>query len=239
MRRILEILRLKHGQGLSLRQISQATWVGVTTVHEVLQRSQSAKIVWPLPEGLTNDALENILCPPKDHGAVRAQPDWAYAYSELRRHKGVTLWLLWLEYRQEHPDGLRYTQFCTNYRAASQSPHLSMRQVHAGGERMTVDYAGLTVPIANRLTEEVEQAQVFVATLCASGLTFCEATWTQTTADFIASHEHAFAFSSSRDRRACRSVATLGQACSIALRYSFTAKGSSRKRSASVRAIEP
>ena len=69
-----------------------------------------------------------------------------------------------------------------------------MRQEHRTGEKMCVDYAGHTVPVVDRETGEVCQAQVFVAVLGASNYTFAEATWTQALSDWIASHVRAFHF---------------------------------------------
>ena len=43
-------------------------------------------------------------------------PDWAKVHTELRR-PGVTLMLLWLEHKEEFPDGDSYTQFTVHYRA--------------------------------------------------------------------------------------------------------------------------
>ena len=69
-----------------------------------------------------------------------------------------------------------------------------MRQEHRAGEKLFVDYAGCTVAVVERSTGEVREAQIFVAVLGASNYTFAEATWTQTLADWIASHVRAFEF---------------------------------------------
>jgi transposase len=66
-----------------------------------------------------------------------------------------------------------------------------MRQSHAGGDKLFVDYAGDGVPVVNRLTGEVRQAQIFVAVMGASNFTYAEATWTQHLADWIAAHVRA------------------------------------------------
>jgi len=55
-----------------------------------------------------------------------------------------------------------------------------MRQTHAAGERLFVDYAGDGVPVViDRLTGEIRMAQIFVAVLGASSFTFAKASWTQ------------------------------------------------------------
>jgi transposase len=66
-----------------------------------------------------------------------------------------------------------------------------MRQSHAGGDKLFVDYAGDGVPVVNRLTGEVRQAQIFVAVMGASNFTYAEATWTQRLADWIDAHVRA------------------------------------------------
>ena len=68
-----------------------------------------------------------------------------------------------------------------------------MRQEHRAGEKLFVDYAGQTVPVQDRLTGTIRQAQIFVAVLGASNYTYAEATWTQTLPDWTSSHVRAFA----------------------------------------------
>ena len=73
---------------------------------------------WPLPEGLDDAGLEAALFPaPLPSRVPRPEPDWGHVHRELQRHKGVTLQLLWLEYRTVHPNGHQYSWFCERYRA--------------------------------------------------------------------------------------------------------------------------
>ena len=114
-------------------------------------------------------------------------------HSELKR-KGVTLTLLWEEYQALHPGGYRYSRFCDLYRDWRGKLTTSMRQVHKAGEKMFVDYAGHTLPIVDRRSGEIQEAQIFVAVLGASSYTFAEATWSQALADWIGSHTRALDF---------------------------------------------
>jgi hypothetical protein len=45
-----------------------------------------------------------------------SEPEWPRVAQELKR-KGVTLTLLWQEYRTAHPDGYGYTWFCERFGA--------------------------------------------------------------------------------------------------------------------------
>jgi transposase len=102
--------------------------------------------------------------------------------------------LLWQEYKEIHPHGYQYSQFCHRYRQWAAKIDPVMRQEHRAGEKMFVDYAGQTVPVYDLHSNQMREAQIFVAVLGASNYTYAEATWTQTLADWIGSHSRAFAF---------------------------------------------
>lgn len=194
MRKIRDALRLSE-QGLSPKKIGGSIGVGRSTVQEYLSRARGAGLCWPLPDGLSDGDLERLLFP-RTAGDVRgsfAQPDWAYVHAELRR-KGVTLMLLWEEYRGVHHDGYGYSRYCELYTRWEGKLSPVMRQRHPAGERLFVDYAGPTVDVVCPKTGEVRTAQIFVATLGASSYTYVEASWTQSLADWISSHVRAFEF---------------------------------------------
>jgi transposase len=195
MRKIKEVLRLHFELRLGLRQIGRSLHLPHSTVGDYLNRATRAGIGWPLPENLGDTALERTLFPPapasSDNG--RPLPVWEEIHTELKR-KEVTLALLWEEYQARHPGGYRYSRFCDLYREWAGKLNTSMRQVHKAGEKMFVDYAGLTLPVVNRATGEIREAQIFVAVLGASSYTFAEATWSQNLADWIGSHTRAMGF---------------------------------------------
>ena len=195
MRKIFEILRLKHECGLNHRRIGLSVGVARSTVCDYLHRAAAAGLTWPLPESMTETEVDRLLFPPAPAGAseLRPQPDWSVVHQELRR-KGMTLLLLWQEYKTAHPDGLRYSWFCQSYRLWAGKLNLVMRQEHRAGEKLFVDYAGQTVPVTERATGEIRQAQIFVAVLGASNYTYAEATFTQTLPDWIGAHVRAFEF---------------------------------------------
>jgi transposase len=161
MRKIEEVLRLHDAGGRSNREIAQTVQVSPTTVADYLRRARQAGLSWPLAEGLTERAVDLALFPPTAASHVkRPEPDWAAVHRQLGR-SGVTLDLLWQEYREQHPDGYQYSAFCLHYRAFAHALPVTLRQSHAPGERLFVDYSGQTVPIVDPTTGEEHPAQIF------------------------------------------------------------------------------
>ncbi|MCP1769068.1 transposase [Bradyrhizobium japonicum] len=194
MRRIKEVLRLKHFQGLPERAIARSVGVSNGVVHSYLSRARSAGLSWPLPEGMTDEDLELLLFPaprPASQSPQRPVPDWSYIDKELRR-RNVTRRLLWEEYRAVNPDGFGYTWFCTTYEAWKGRVRPSMRQIHLGGEKVFVDFAGDTIDIVDPLTGEVQPMKLFVAAMGASNYTYAEACPSESLADWIRAHVNLF-----------------------------------------------
>ena len=195
MRKVHLVLRLYFAAEMSIRAISRSINASPSTVGDYIRRARVAGLGWPLPEGMDERALEARLFPPPESAKTARQPlpDWTHVHRELKR-KGVTLALLWEEYKAEHPDGVQYSWFCDRYRVWAQHVDVVMRQTHRAGEKLFVDYAGDTVPVVDRGTGEIREAQVFVAVLGASNYTFAEASWSQSLADWCASHVRALRF---------------------------------------------
>jgi len=196
MRRVREILRLKHECGASDRAIGRSLGIARSTVALTLDRVAAAGLAWPLSATLSDRVLEAMLyagAGSKQGMRRKTEPDWIHVHRELRR-PGVTLMLLWEEYRTREPGGYGYSRWCDLYRTWEGRLSPTMRQAHPAGERLFVDYAGQTVEVVDGRTGEVRQAQVFVAAMGASSYTYAEATWTQTLPDWIGSHTRALAF---------------------------------------------
>ena len=194
MRKVREILRLKFDRELSDREISKSCSVSRSTVADYLDRFKTSGLSWPLSETINDSELDARLFPQaKGAGCNRSMPAMEYLHGELKK-KGVTLQLLWYEYKQQHPNGYQYSYFCDLYQKWSGKLDVSLRQHHKAGEKLFVDYAGQTVPVKNAETGEIIKAQIFIATLGSSNYTFVEATATQSLPDWIKSHTRAFEF---------------------------------------------
>lgn len=195
MRKIREVLRLKYELNRSNREIGLSCGIGSSTVGDYIQRVRNAGLNWPLPDELSDTALEQLLYPPPTpHNSARLFPDFHEVHKELQSRKNVTLNLLWQEYKEQNPDGYQYSWYCHNYRDWAARLDVVMRHEHRAGEKMFVDYAGQTVPVIDRETGEIHKAQIFVAVLGASSYTYAEATLSQQVEDWIGSHVRAFSF---------------------------------------------
>ena len=151
MRDAREIIRLKFS-GLSTHEIARRLGMARSTARETLKRAETAGLVWPLPDDMNDEALEEALYASRrskrGHRRI-AEPDWAAVHRELKR-KHVTLLILWDEYIAADPDGHSYSRFCELYRAFEKTLSVTMRQTHAAGERLFVDYAGDGVPVCQQ-----------------------------------------------------------------------------------------
>jgi transposase len=220
MRQAREIIRLKFSTSLATREIARRLGLAPSTVRETLSRLESTGLCWPLPEGIGDSELEAALYANRrsKRGHRRhAEPDWPAVHRELKR-KHVTLLIVWDEYIAASPGGYSYSRFCELYRGFEAKLSPTMRQTHAAGERLFVDYAGDGVPVVvDRLTGEIRMAQIFVAVLGASSFTFAHASWTQALPDWMAAHYGA-AILPARPRRP-RDKAKVEQAVLIVERW--------------------
>ena len=195
LRKTREIVRLKLQAGLSQRAIARSVKVSQSTVNDYVGRAMVAKLTWPLPPELDDDAaLDRLLFPAEHHPkAHRPEPDWAQVNRELKR-KHVTRMLLWQEYREGEPEGLEYSQFCDRYREWAKRLPVTMRQEHRAGEKVFVDFSGDGIEIVDRETGEVVVAKLFVAVLGASNYTYVEAVAREDLPTWIGCHVRAFGY---------------------------------------------
>ena len=188
MRKITEVLRLD-AEGLSQREIAASVGVSKTAVREYLRRAADAGLAWPLSEATDDAALEAALFPAPIPVEQRPIPDWRQVHRELRspRHH-VTLRLLWMEWKADHPDGWRYSRFCYHYQQWLAAQDVVMRLSYAGGERMFVDFSGDKANWVDSDSGEVHLAEIFVSAPGASGQIFARATRGQDLNSWLGAH---------------------------------------------------
>ncbi|HSB52832.1 MAG TPA: IS21 family transposase [Gemmatimonadales bacterium] len=195
MRTIREILRLKWDCQRSNREIAQSCHIARSSVAECLARATATGLTWPLPPECDDGTLEARLYrragrPP---GPPRPLPDWATLHQELRS-PGVTLQLLWQEYKAGDPAGLQYSQFCVHYRQWARTLDICLRQEHRAGEKLFLDYAGQSLWVTDPATGSRTPVALFIAVLGASNYTYAEATRAADLSSWIGSHVRAFEY---------------------------------------------
>jgi transposase len=195
MRKTQEIVRLLLQEERSIREIAQSCGVPRSTVSDYVQRVQASGLTWAEAAAQGEPELRRRLFPARN-AEKRAYdvPDFAEMRTELSK-KGVTLQLLWEEYRRDQPGGYGYSQYCKLYAEWAGKCDPVMRQEHKAGEKLFVDFSGKTMPIVDAVTGEVKlNAQIFVAVLGASNYTFALATPSQKVDDWLDAHVKCFRF---------------------------------------------
>lgn len=195
MRKIREVLRLALVQGMGDREIGRSCVMSHATVGKYRSKAQEEGLTYPDIEQMDDREIMRLLkvARKEEAGDTRPQPDWGSVHTELKK-KGVTMALLWEEYRGSYPEGYQISQFYKLYARWKKKLNVSLRQTHKAGEKLFVDYAGHRVPVTDRHTGEVMEAQIFVAVLGASNYTYAEATWDQSLSSWIGSHIRAFEY---------------------------------------------
>jgi len=189
MEKAKEILRLSLQMGLSQREVASGTGCSLGMINTVLGRVREAAV--PDPFSLSDKELGSIIYPPAKK-KEKEEPDFQHISREMKR-KGVTLMLLWEEYRAEHSNGYMYTQYCTKYREYLKKNSVYMRKTYKAGERMLVDWAGLTMHYTDK-NGKSHNVYVFVAVLPASSIIYAEPFGDMKMESWIQGHVHAFEY---------------------------------------------
>lgn len=172
MRKIKDVLRLKLDAKMSHQQIAAALGISKGVVTKYVGLAAAAGLDWAEVQEASESVLERRLLATPERPRDHVQPDYGRLHHELRR-KGMTLMLLWEEYRADHAESQTYgySQFCEHYRRFAKRLKRSMRQVHRAGEKLFIDYAGPTIGLIDG-----GRAHIFVAALGASSYTYACAT---------------------------------------------------------------
>jgi len=187
MSTVKEVLRLKYLGDLSNRNIETLGIASKSAVSNYIIGFKKSNLEINEALAMEEQKLLSLLFPELKQYRSKTEkphPDWNYIHTELS-NKGMTRLLLWEEYKEEYPNGYGYSQFKEYYNRYKKCLNPSMRQIHYAGDKLFVDFSGLTMPVADAITGEVRKAQIFVAVLGASGYTFVHAVMSQNTEDFI------------------------------------------------------
>jgi len=196
MKKIKDILKLRFMTEISYRQISRAVNIPSSTVSDYCKRFEITKYAIDDFLDIDEDKIYLLLFPEKirvDKSATRPLPNFEYIHKEIAK-KSITFELLWMEYKEQHPDGYALSRFKELYYNFKKKVSPTMRQTYIPGHQMFVDYSGLVVLYRDAQTGEVHKAQIFVSVLGGSGCAFVHATPSQKQEHFIKSHILAYEF---------------------------------------------
>ncbi len=196
MNKIREIIRLHEEGGLSKRQIARTLGISRPSVAQYLVDYHSSGLGFGEVTTMNDDELIRRLEGVKEAVSERYRDlsaRFEYFTRELKR-TGVTLDLLWQEYKRDNPSGYNRTQFCHHFKVWRDGSELTMHLEHKAGEKMFADYTGKKMMVYDRTTGVGREVEAFVAILGASQLTYAEATESQRKEDWIRANEHAYCY---------------------------------------------
>ncbi len=163
MKKLREAYRLKFELGYSHRTIAESLGISPSTVSDYVKLFSLSGLSWEKAKELSGDELEKRIYRHPETPGSRPKPDFKKIRAELKR-KGVTLQLLWKEYKDAYPDGFGYTHFCVEYQKFSRTLAPIMRFNHKAGESCFIDYAGLataTQSLADFLSSHVRMFEYY------------------------------------------------------------------------------
>jgi transposase len=196
MEKVREILRLKEQCDFTQRAIARTVNVSRPVVKHYLERLAAAGVDYAAIQAMNDDVLIGILEGDKESNSERYQvlhQKFAEFAKELKS-PGVTLLRLWQEYREQHPQGYGYSQFCYYFQLWRSSSELTMHIDHKAGDKMFADFTGKKLHVVDRQTGELQEVEVFVAMLGASQLTYVEAVASQQKHDWLRANHNALQY---------------------------------------------
>jgi len=192
MNKLRQVLRL-YTQGYSKSKIAQQSELSRNTVKKYINKFTKLQLTQDYIKNMTDHQLEQLF-------GYKPPPDPSEQYKELLAYfpqmeknlkkKGNTIRKEYMEYREKYPDGYGLTQFGIHYSKWSKRCKPVMHIDHKAGDKMYIDYAGEKLPIVDKETGEIKDAEVFVGILGASQLTYVEATESQKGEDLITACEN-------------------------------------------------
>jgi transposase len=195
MSKLKQIIRLRSND-VALQSISRAVGISRNTVKKYLRLIQVKHLQYDELLQMDDMALDVLMQDPavgdeaRYHSLINLFP---YFEEELPRI-GVTRWVLWGEYKEKHPDGYSYSQFCDHFKDWRRSRSGTLHLEQEPADKLFIDYTGKKLSLIDPQTGEVTEVEVYVAVLGFSQLTYVQAVYSQRKEDFIQATENALHF---------------------------------------------
>jgi transposase len=176
-----------------MSEIMVQTGIHRSTLKKYIKDFKESGLTFDEVNELSDKDLEELFTKPEENSNENIKTLYSIfpiIDKELKR-KGVTLKLLFEEYKSKYPDGVGKSQFSFHFNKWKARILPSMRQEHKAGDKLYIDFAGEKLLIINKQTGATKPVEVFVIILGASQLTYVEAVMTQRKEDFIPACENA------------------------------------------------
>lgn len=203
--KIREILRLSFELKLSIRKIAEALEISKTSVGEYLAEFKRSGLSYQDIKKMSDTEVLELF----EKSNKEANPmyevlsrEFPYYEKELAR-VGVTLYLLWEEYKERYPDGFSYSRFCHHYRMWENKLKAGMHIEHKAGDLIYADFTGKKMHYVDGAFGEIRDAEIFITILGASQLIYTEAVKSQQLEDWIWANENAWRYYGGATRGIC------------------------------------
>ena len=194
MAEIKRILQIKESnQDFSNRQIGKIVNCSKDTVKSILSLAGSLSISYDKIKDMNEEEIHNLFYPNNNPYQNVPEPDVDYCMKELKK-KHVTVSLLWKEYIEKYPNGLKYTQFKQRIIDASSGSNITAHFERKPGERMEIDWSGDKVYYYEKDSDEPIPCYVFVAVIGRSGYTYMEVFRDTKSPSFLTGVIHALSY---------------------------------------------
>ena len=195
MSKLKQIIRLRN-DGVPLQTIAKGVDISRNTVKKYLRLIEVKGLTAEELLQLQDNELEALLedPDPQDQQRLASLSAMFPAFEKELQRIGVTRWILWGEYKLQHPDGFSYSRFCEHFKKYQTSRSATMHIEHAPADKLFIDFTGKKLPVIDPSTGEVMEVEIYVAILGYSQLTYVQAVASQRKEDFIAATENALRF---------------------------------------------
>ncbi len=195
--KVKHILELRSA-GMSRNLIAETRHMSRTSVSDVFHLADEMSITYDNIKNKEDEEVYRMFYPDKhSEENIYKDPDYKNVHSELKR-VGVTLKLLWSEYRDKcNTEGeipMGYTKYCDGYGAHTIANSLTNHLLHKPGIITEVDWSGPSMGIVDIATGEIIKAYLFVATLPYSQYSYVEACMNMKEDSWLRCHIHMYEY---------------------------------------------
>jgi len=181
----------------SQRETSRITGVSRPVVSEYIAAYQKSGLSRSDIEGMKDSEIIGIFetqNPAAENQRLNRLKVRFPDYIKRLKEKGMTLQILWEDYRSEDPEPCSYSQFCDIFSRFKKEESVTMHIEYKYGDKLLCDFTGAKLPVYEKETGAIREVEVFVAILGASQLTYVEAVESQKIQDVIKVTENSFQY---------------------------------------------